>query len=62
MASSPPAAVTRVLDLHVSGQADLSRQLWGLISVHALGRLARERHQGRDDSEAQLAGAGLDST
>ena len=27
-----PAAVTRVLDLHVSGQADLSRQLWGLIS------------------------------
>jgi len=27
-----PAAVTRVLDSHVSGRADLSRQLWGLIS------------------------------
>ena len=27
-----PTAVTRVLDEHVSGKADLSRQLWGLIS------------------------------
>lgn len=27
-----PAAVTRVLDRHVSGKEDLSRQLWGLIS------------------------------
>ena len=27
-----PAAVTRVLDEHVAGRADLSRQLWGLIS------------------------------
>ncbi|HLM25773.1 MAG TPA: asparagine synthase (glutamine-hydrolyzing) [Thermoleophilaceae bacterium] len=27
-----PAAVTRVLDRHISRRADLSRQLWGLIS------------------------------
>jgi asparagine synthase (glutamine-hydrolysing) len=27
-----PAAVTRVLDRHVRGEQDLSRQLWGLIS------------------------------
>ncbi|HEX8647519.1 MAG TPA: asparagine synthase (glutamine-hydrolyzing) [Thermoleophilaceae bacterium] len=27
-----PAAVTRVLDRHVSGREDLSRQLWGLMS------------------------------
>src|SRR5829696_5715752 len=28
-----PAAVTRVLDRHISRRADLSRQLWGLISL-----------------------------
>ena len=27
-----PAAVTRVLDDHVDGRADLSRQLWGLLA------------------------------
>ena len=27
-----PAAVARVIDRHVSGQEDLSRQLWGLMS------------------------------
>jgi asparagine synthase (glutamine-hydrolysing) len=27
-----PAAVTRVLDDHVAGRADLSRQLWGLLA------------------------------
>jgi asparagine synthase (glutamine-hydrolysing) len=27
-----PAAVTRVLDDHVTGRADLSRQLWGLLA------------------------------
>src|SRR5207248_2601351 len=27
-----PAAVTRVIDRHVSGREDLSRQLWGLMS------------------------------
>src|SRR5213079_2176709 len=26
-----PAAVTRVLDDHVAGREDLSRQLWGLL-------------------------------
>jgi asparagine synthase (glutamine-hydrolysing) len=28
-----PEAVTRLLDEHVSGRSDLSRQLWGLISL-----------------------------
>jgi hypothetical protein len=27
-----PDAVTRVLDTHVSGREDLSRQLWGLLA------------------------------
>ena len=27
-----PAAVTRVLDRHVRGEEDLSRQLWGLLA------------------------------
>jgi asparagine synthase (glutamine-hydrolysing) len=27
-----PAAVTRLIDRHVSGREDLSRQLWGLMS------------------------------
>jgi asparagine synthase (glutamine-hydrolysing) len=35
-----PAAVTRVLDDHVSGRQDLSRQLWGLLSL----TLWYERH------------------
>ena len=35
-----PAAVTRVLDEHVAGRADLSRQLWGLLSF----TLWYERH------------------
>jgi asparagine synthase (glutamine-hydrolysing) len=35
-----PAAVTRVLDRHVSGREDLSRQLWGLMSF----ALWHERH------------------
>ena len=28
-----PAAVTAVLDAHVAGRADLSRQLWGLMAL-----------------------------
>jgi len=28
-----PAAVTAVLDRHVAGEEDLSRQLWGLLSL-----------------------------
>ncbi len=28
-----PAAVRHVLDEHVSGRADLSRQLWGLLAL-----------------------------
>jgi asparagine synthase (glutamine-hydrolysing) len=35
-----PAAVTRVIDEHVSGQEDLSRQLWGLLAF----TLWHERH------------------
>jgi asparagine synthase (glutamine-hydrolysing) len=35
-----PAAVTRVIDQHVSGQEDLSRQLWGLLAF----TLWHERH------------------
>ena len=35
-----PAAVTRVLDDHVSGREDLSRQLWGLLAF----TLWHERH------------------
>ena len=35
-----PAAVTRVLDEHVSGREDLSRQLWGLLAF----TLWYERH------------------
>jgi asparagine synthase (glutamine-hydrolysing) len=35
-----PAAVTRVLDDHVAGRADLSRQLWGLLAL----TLWHERH------------------
>jgi asparagine synthase (glutamine-hydrolysing) len=35
-----PEAVTRVLDDHVAGRADLSRQLWGLLAF----TLWHERH------------------
>ncbi len=35
-----PAAVTAVLDRHVSGSEDLSRQLWGLLAF----TLWYERH------------------
>ena len=35
-----PAAVTRVIDEHVSGREDLSRQLWGLLAF----TLWHERH------------------
>jgi asparagine synthase (glutamine-hydrolysing) len=35
-----PAAVTRLLDRHVAGREDLSRQLWGLMSF----ALWQERH------------------
>jgi asparagine synthase (glutamine-hydrolysing) len=38
-----PAAVTRVLDDHVAGRADLSRQLWGLLAL----TLWHERHVAR---------------
>jgi asparagine synthase (glutamine-hydrolysing) len=48
-----PAAVGRVLDDHVAGRADLSRQLWGLLAL----TLWYERHvEGirRDVSAAEL--------
>jgi asparagine synthase (glutamine-hydrolysing) len=35
-----PSAVTRVIDDHVSGREDLSRQLWGLLAF----TLWYERH------------------
>ena len=38
-----PEAVTRVLDEHVSGREDLSRQIWGLLSFTLwFDRYARE--------------------
>jgi asparagine synthase (glutamine-hydrolysing) len=38
-----PAAVTRVLDRHISGKEDLSRQIWGLLSFTLwFDRYARE--------------------
>ncbi len=39
-ASSEPAVVTRLIDDHVAGREDLSRQLWGLLSF----TLWHERH------------------
>jgi asparagine synthase (glutamine-hydrolysing) len=39
-----PDAVTRVLDTHVSGKEDLSRQLWGLLAF----TLWHERHVERE--------------
>ncbi|MFQ5426344.1 MAG: asparagine synthetase B family protein, partial [Gaiellales bacterium] len=43
-----PAAVTSVLDRHVSGAEDLSRQLWGLLSF----TLWYERHASRRTAAA----------
>ena len=38
-----PAAVTRVLDDHISGKEDLSRQIWGLLNFTLwFDRYARE--------------------
>jgi asparagine synthase (glutamine-hydrolysing) len=48
-----PAAVTRVLDDHVAGRADLSRQLWGLLSL----TLWYERHVEGITRDASLAHA-----
>jgi asparagine synthase (glutamine-hydrolysing) len=53
-----PAAVTRLLDLHVAGHEDLSRQLWGLLAF----TLWHERHVERtptspSNSLLQAAGA-----
>ena len=43
-----PEAVTRVLDEHVSGREDLSRQIWGLLSFTLwFDRYAREPARGR---------------
>ena len=41
-----PEAVTQLLDRHVAGQEDLSRQLWGLLVVHALARAPRRARAG----------------
>ena len=43
-----PEAVARVLDDHVSGREDLSRQLWGLLAF----TLWYERHVEREPSAA----------
>ncbi|HWG55313.1 MAG TPA: asparagine synthase (glutamine-hydrolyzing) [Gaiellaceae bacterium] len=51
-----PEAVHRVLDDHVAGRADLSRQLWGLLAF----TLWHERHVARTPGalrEPRLAGA-----
>jgi asparagine synthase (glutamine-hydrolysing) len=48
-----PDAVTRVLDDHVSGRADLSRQLWGLLSL----TLWYEHHVEGVRRDASLAAA-----
>jgi len=39
-----PEAVTRLIDDHVAGRADLSRQLWGLLAL----TLWHERHVDRE--------------
>ena len=44
-----PAAVTRVLDRHVAGREDLSRQLWGLLAF----TLWHERHVEREPGPAR---------
>jgi asparagine synthase (glutamine-hydrolysing) len=48
-----PAVVRRVLDDHVSGKEDLSRQLWGLLGF----TLWHERHVERAPREASVASA-----
>ena len=45
-----PEAVKRVLDTHVSGQEDLSRQLWGLLSF----TLWHERHVERTPGDVRV--------
>jgi asparagine synthase (glutamine-hydrolysing) len=45
-----PAAVTRVLDEHVAGREDLSRQVWGLLAF----TLWYERHVEGVRRDAQL--------
>ena len=47
-----PAAVAQVLDDHVSGRADLSRQLWGLLAL----TLWYEHHVEGVRRDAPLAG------
>jgi asparagine synthase (glutamine-hydrolysing) len=47
-----PGAVTRVLDDHVAGRADLSRQLWGLLAF----TLWHEHHVEGVRRDAPLAG------
>ena len=44
-----PVAVTRVLDRHVSGREDLSRQLWGLMSFGLWLDGARASQAGRQE-------------
>jgi asparagine synthase (glutamine-hydrolysing) len=44
-----PAAVTQVLDRHVAGREDLSRQLWGLLAF----TLWHERHVEREPGPAR---------
>jgi asparagine synthase (glutamine-hydrolysing) len=48
-----PGVVTRVLDDHVAGKEDLSRQLWGLLAF----TLWHERHVERAPRESSLAQA-----
>ncbi len=45
-----PEAVERVIDNHVSGREDLSRQLWGLLAF----TLWHERHVERQPSEVRV--------
>jgi asparagine synthase (glutamine-hydrolysing) len=51
-----PAAVTRVIDDHVSGREDLSRQLWGLLAF----TLWYERHVEGVKRDVSLASAVAD--
>ena len=46
-----PAAVTRLLDDHVAGREDLSRQLWGLLAF----TLWHERHVEREPAPLRSA-------
>src|SRR6187397_654196 len=51
-----PAAVTRVLDDHISGKEDLSRQIWGLLNF----TLWFDRYA-RDSRSPQSGGVGADT-